>query len=59
MTGNDRAELIEKDLIQMVPTGSGHATSVNSLTYALAMACDGNRAFNVQTSVCLNDLSEP
>lgn len=59
MTGNNRFELIEKDLIQMVPIGSGHAASVSSLTYALAMACAGNRAFNVQTSVCLNDLSEP
>ena len=59
MTGTDRAELIERDLIQMAPIGSGQVRAENSLTYALAMACAGNRAFNVQTSVCPNDLSEP
>ena len=56
---NDRVELIDGDLIDMAPIGSGHASTVDRLNQALFVACAGRAIVRCQGSVRLDDKSEP
>lgn len=56
---DDRVELIEGTIIEMVPVGSGHAGVVNQLTEVLGGRLRGLAVVAVQNPVRLSDLSEP
>ena len=56
---DDRVELIEGELVAMVPIGSNHAGTVNTLTRRLVMAVGDRGVVGVQNPVQLDDLSEP
>jgi Uma2 family endonuclease len=59
LTEDDRAELIEGEIIEMTPIGSLHAACVDRLT-ALFVPLVGRRAIvRVQNPVFLDDRSEP
>jgi Uma2 family endonuclease len=59
LTEDDRVELIEGQIIEMVPIGSQHASMVNNLTYLLVNTL-GNRAIvSVQNPARLSDILEP
>ena len=54
-----RIELIDGELIDMAPIGQGHASTVDRLTEALFIACQGRAIISVQNPVRLNQLNEP
>ncbi|HTW72920.1 MAG TPA: Uma2 family endonuclease [Acetobacteraceae bacterium] len=56
---DDRVELIEGELVAMVPIGSNHAGTVNTLNRRLVMAVGDRGVVAVQNPVELDDLSEP
>ncbi len=56
---DDRVELIEGEIIEMVPIGSGHSGAVNGLTYALVTAAGRRAVVTVQNPLRLSDHSEP
>jgi Uma2 family endonuclease len=56
---NDRVELIEGELIQMVPISSDHSGTVNVLAYLFFKAIGEHAVVAVQQPVRLNDHNEP
>lgn len=56
---DDRIELIDGDLIDMAPIGTGHASVVNRLTQAFVLACAGRAIVSIQNPIALDDMSEP
>jgi Uma2 family endonuclease len=56
---DDRVELIEGELIEMMPIGSPHAGAVNTLNELLVPAVAGKAVVAVQNPVRLDDRSEP
>ncbi len=56
---DDRVELIEGEIVRMVPIGSEHGGAVNRLTYALIRAVGDRGVVTVQNPLRLSDLSEP
>jgi len=54
-----RVELIEGEIIEMVPIGSDHAAIVDRLTHLFVSRVQGRAIVRVQNPVRLNDLSEP
>jgi Uma2 family endonuclease len=54
-----RVELIDGDIIDMVPPGSPHAATVHYLTEVLVRAVAGRANVLVQNPVRLSDFSEP
>lgn len=56
---DDRVELIEGELIDMAPIGSGHAGEVIGLTSLLGTALAGRALVSVQNPVRLGTYSEP
>ena len=56
---DDRVELIEGELIAMVPIGWDHADTVNGLTKALVLACGDRAVVSVQNPVRLDRFNEP
>ncbi len=56
---DDRVELIEGELILMVPIGSGHAGTVITLTHLLIGAVGPRALISVQNPVQLDDRTEP
>ena len=56
---DDRVELIDGELIDMAPIGQDHAATVNGLTHALVMACNGKAIVSVQNPVRLDRFNEP
>jgi Uma2 family endonuclease len=56
---DDRVELIDGDIIDMVPIGQDHAATVNKLTRALVIAFGDRAIVSVQNPVRLNRLNEP
>ena len=56
---DDRVELIDGELIDMAPAGSGHGSSVMRFTQALVLASVGRALVSVQNSVRLDQVSEP
>jgi Uma2 family endonuclease len=59
LTRDDRVELIEGELVQMSPIGSGHSGTVNALVDMLFRAVAGRAVVAVQNPVRLSDHSEP
>jgi len=59
LTRDDRVELIEGELIEMVPIGSDHAGTVNKLNYTLMLALGTRGVVAPQNPVRLSDRSEP
>ena len=56
----DRVELIDGDIIDMVPIGSGHAGNTNRLVRAFARtAAEGSVLLTVQTPLRLDGYNEP
>lgn len=55
----DRVELIEGEIVQMVPIGSGHSGAVNALTYLLMRAAGERATVTAQSPLRLSDSSEP
>ena len=55
----DRVELICGEVMDMAPIGQSHEGSVNVLTQALVMACQGKAIVSVQNSLRLNRWSVP
>ncbi len=55
----DRVELIEGELVQMTPIGSGHSGTINGTTRALVRAVGDQAIVSVQNPVRLGDHSEP
>ncbi len=58
-TEGDRVELIEGELIQMTPIGSGHSGTINGTNRALLRAVGDQAIVSVQNPVRLGDYSEP
>ncbi len=56
---DDRVELIEGEILQMPPVGSGHAGRVNILNRHLSLALGDRAIVAVQNPIQANDLSEP
>lgn len=56
---NDRVELIQGEIIDMTPIGSGHAGIVNKLNSIFAQQVRHNMIVSTQNPVVLNDFSEP
>ena len=54
-----RVELIDGDIIDMVPPGSLHAATVDDLTAFLGRSVGGKAVVRVQNPVRLSELSEP
>ena len=54
-----RVELIDGDIIDMVPPGSLHAATVDVLTEFLGRSVGGKAVVRVQNPVRLSELSEP
>lgn len=59
LTREDRVELIEGEIVEMVPIGSGHSGTVNALTYRLTRAAGDRALVSVQGPLRLSDSSEP
>ncbi len=59
LTENDRVELIEGQIIKMVPIGSEHAGKVNNLTYLLVTTLGNRAVVSVQNPVRLSNILEP
>ena len=56
---DDRVELIDGEIIDMAPIGSGHGSSVMRRTQAIVLAALGRATVSVQNSVRLDRASEP
>jgi Uma2 family endonuclease len=56
---DDRVELIEGEIVEMSPIGSGHARCVNRLTALLVPPAEGRAIVSVQNPVRLSARSEP
>ncbi len=56
---DDRLELIEGEIIEMVPIGSRHAAVVTQLQHAFEQAMESLAVVRVQNPIRLSDLSEP
>jgi Uma2 family endonuclease len=59
LSDTDRVELIEGELVEMVPIGSNHHGAVNALNYMLLKAVDDRAVVSVQGPVRLDDYNEP
>jgi hypothetical protein len=59
LTGRDRVELIEGELVAMAPIGSEHSGTVNALTRLLVEIVGDRGVVAVQNPVQLDDLTEP
>lgn len=59
LTEGDRVELIEGELVAMLPIGSDHSGMVNALNRMLVMAVGERGVVAVQNPVILDDHSEP
>ncbi|MCI0437075.1 MAG: Uma2 family endonuclease, partial [Gemmatimonadetes bacterium] len=59
LTGDDRVELIEGEIVQMAAIGSHHAACVDRLTRMLVQQTGDAAVVRVQNPVRLSDLSEP
>jgi Uma2 family endonuclease len=59
LTEDDRVELIEGQIIEMVPIGSQHASKVNTLNYLLVSTLGDRAIVSVQNPVRLSDILEP
>ena len=59
LTEDDRVELIEGELLAMVPIGSEHVSAVNALNRLLVMAVGDRAVVSVQNPVRLTRRSEP
>ena len=55
---DDRIELIDGDLIDMAPIGTGHASVVNRLNQAFSLACAGRAIVLIQNPFALDDTSD-
>lgn len=55
----DKVELIEGVIVDMVPIGSKHGGVVNKINRLLSRAVDDEAIVSIQNSVRLNDFSEP
>ena len=55
----DQVELIDGEIIDMVPIGQDHVSTVNRLTRVLVMACGEKAIVSVQNPVPLDDFNEP
>lgn len=58
-TENDRVELIEGDIIDMVPIGSQHAYAIDRLAYIIHKQISENTLLRIQNPLHLNQYSEP
>ena len=56
---DDRMELIQGEIIDMTPIGSGHAGIVNRLNSIFSQKTGNNLIISTQNPVVLNDFSEP
>lgn len=59
LTRDDRVELIEGEIVDMVPIGSPHSGAVNSLLGRLAVAAGDRATVTAQSPLRLSDSSEP
>jgi hypothetical protein len=59
LSPEDRVELIEGQIIEMPPIGSGHAGRVNRLKRLLITALGNRAVLSVQNPVRLSDILEP
>ena len=59
LTEDDRVELIEGELVAMVPIGSEHIAATNALTRLLVLAVGDSGIVSVQNPVRLSQRSEP
>ncbi|NOG72564.1 Uma2 family endonuclease [Roseicella sp. DB1501] len=59
LTRDDRVELIEGEIVDMVPIGSPHSAAVNGLIAVLASAVQGRATVTAQSPLRLSDASEP
>ena len=55
----DRVELIRGEVLDMAPIGQGHEGTVNAMTQALVLACQGKAIVSVQNSIRLDRWSVP
>ncbi len=55
----DRVELIRGEILDMAPIGQGHEGTVNALTQALVLACQGRAIVSVQNPIRLDQWSVP
>jgi len=56
---DDRVELIDGEIVDMPPIGSGHAGCVKWLANALARSVGGSAIVAVQDPLCLGEHSQP
>ena len=56
---DERVELIEGEIVAMVPIGSGHGGTVTGLNNRLVIAAAGRALVTVQSPLRLSDRSEP
>ncbi|GAB6039390.1 Uma2 family endonuclease [Endothiovibrio diazotrophicus] len=59
LDGDSRVELIEGEVLEMVPIGSPHVSMVNRLTSLFAACVAGCGRVSVQNPLGLSELSEP
>jgi len=59
LSEQDRVELIEGQLIEMVPIGSEHASKVNNLAYLLITTLGNRAVVSVHNPVRLSNILEP
>ncbi|MBI2917807.1 MAG: Uma2 family endonuclease [Chloroflexi bacterium] len=59
LTEDDRVELLEGEIVEMVPIGSRHASVVYRLTHYLAQRLEQRAILGVQGPVRLGEHSEP
>ncbi len=59
LTEDDRVELLEGEIIEMVPIGSRHAACVRRLDYLLSPLVKGNALVSVENPIHLGEHSEP
>jgi len=56
---DERVELIEGEVVEMAPIGSGHSGLVNRITHLLVQAVGNRAVVSVQNPVRLSRISEP
>lgn len=56
---DDRVELIDGEIIDMLPIGWDHAASVNGLAQALITACAGRAIVSVQNPIRIDHHNQP
>ena len=56
---DDRTELIDGEIIDMAPIGSGHSGTVSFLTRGLVMACGDKAIVSVQNPIRLDPFNQP